>query len=336
MIALAVLASGCEKSTELNESVDRVSLASTTADASQSVIVKTIAGEPDFWYAEGIAGGPDGSIYVVESDPSNPKVKKISCTGVITTLYQDNRETADLLDKIAVNKNGEIFVTSNGTFFGIYKIANGKATVLAGSNSNSAPFTDGIGSQARFAHINGIVVGPDDNLYVVDGSPNNRIRKITKDGVVTTIAGPGPYITLTIKKDGTIYTLESVYDSKTQTRGHAIRKISNGVVSTIAIGNEGHLDGKSPNVKFGRVMDLTIADDGNIYIAEDDDGRIRKVTEDGVVTTIAGGESEILGESKDGSGLDARFFALRSIRFHQGSLYTSEWGRKNIRKIDFK
>jgi len=346
IMALLALASGCKKSAELSEPVESKLLAISAPDSQDQVTVTTFSGGAEgyqdgprllarYSYTDKLAFGPDGSLYIVETN-SKTRIRKISCDGIVSTIFEDNTDDNELFIAIAVDKKGEVFVTAANKFYGVLRISNGKAIPLAGSYSRGfAPFLDGNGLNARFASLTGITIGPDDNLYVVDSHPSNRVRKITKQGVVTTVAGTGQYgnvdgpastaqfnspYGITVKKDGTIYLVEYAYFPETKTLGSAIRKISNGIVSTIAKGNAGFLDGKSPNVKFGRLMDLTVTEDGSLYIVDGDNNRIRKVTEDGTVTTAAGGNND--------------FGFLRGIALYRGSLYTSEWHR--IRKIDFK
>jgi hypothetical protein len=181
-------------------------------------------------------------------------------------------------------------------------------SVVAG---NSTQGFSGDGGPATMAQINnpeGIAVDSMGNLYIAD-TANNRIRKVTPEGVISTIAGTG---TGGFSGDGgsaTSAQLASPVDVAVDSEGslyiadfhnHRIRKITpEGVIHTVAGGGaEIPGDGGSAT-SAGLLYSLSIALDnaGNIYFSESliFDGlpdRIRKVTPDGIISTVAGGGTE--------------------------------------------
>ncbi len=90
---------------------------------------------------------------------------------------------------IAVSSSGDVFVTDTNNCV-VRKISAGQVSTLAGAGPTSCGSTDGTTTAARFDHPTGIAVDASDNLYVAD-TVNNKIRRITPQGVVTTIAGSG-------------------------------------------------------------------------------------------------------------------------------------------------
>jgi DNA-binding beta-propeller fold protein YncE len=129
-----------------------------------------------------------GTIYVVDRDPGGSHVIKITSTGEVTVFRH-------LLDyfvySIAVDDSGLLYSTSPSKHC-IYRAKLGvddKATVFAG-NQQWSGMVDATGEQARFYQPWGLVLGSDGNIYVADFD-NHRIRRVTPEGIVTTLAGNG-------------------------------------------------------------------------------------------------------------------------------------------------
>jgi sugar lactone lactonase YvrE len=173
----------------------------------------------------------------------------------------------------------------------------GIVSTIAGT-AGEAGNADGAGPAARFNQVHGVALDSTGNIYAADFG-NHTIRKISTDGIVTTLAGlagsPGsndglggaarfcaPYA-VAVDDTGNVY----VADTSNQT----IRKItSEGLVSTVAglAGNAGSIDGPGPAARFAIPAGLTIDRAGNIYVADFGNYSIRKITREGVVSTVAG------------------------------------------------
>lgn len=210
-------------------------------------------------------------------------------------------------------------------------------TTLAGSTSG---FQNGTGTAARFSYPMGIDVDSSGNLYVADRI-NDRIRKISPAGEVTTFAGSGTrgfldgagsVAQFSRPSDVAVDSSGNVYVADTY--NHRIRKISPaGEVTTIAgSGEEGYLDGPGVTAQFDYPDGLALSPAGEVYVAGGD--CVRKIALDNVVTTVAGacntGAAVI-----DGVGLDARFAGPYGITFDNSGeiIYVSEYGSHIIRKI---
>ncbi|SKA75986.1 Sugar lactone lactonase YvrE [Prosthecobacter debontii] len=167
-----------------------------------------------------------------------------------------------------------------------------RVTTTAGSTSG---YADGTGVAAQFNNPKGLVADADGNVYIAD-TANHRIRKMTPEGVVSTVAGTGdagfgngPALAaqfnepmgLALGSDGTIY----VADSK----NHRIRAISSGgtVTTYSGTGEASFTDGVRDAARFYHPVGLAMDAAGILYVADRDNHRIRKVASDGSVSTLA-------------------------------------------------
>ncbi len=229
---------------------------------------------------------------------------------------------------VAMDGAGNLYVgdTSNNT---IRKVApDGRVTTLAGT-AGSGGYADGNGETARFNEPFGVAVDANGTLYVADAS-NNAIRKVTSGGVVSTLAGGGAAGTadgagtaarfdeprgIAIDATGTLYVAD--YDN------HLIRRISPGGVVTTLAGKadvQGAADGSGTGASFRGPMGIAVDAAGVVYVADTGNRSIRKITADGVVTTLSlsGARlSEPRGIAVDGAGVlyvaDYASHTVRSI-----------------------
>lgn len=201
---------------------------------------------------------------------------------------------------------------------------------------NTAGFANGTGTTAQFNGLIGLAIDNNDNILVTE-TFNNRIRKISPSGVVTTFAnnsGSSGNVDGAIA-DATFNALRGLaFDQGGNlfiADNSRIRKITPaGVVSTIAGSTPGFADGTGTAAQFGDPYSLALDQDGNLFVADFFNHRIRKVTPAGVVTTFAGSTQG----SADGSGLGAQFKFPQSLVFDKnGNLFVTDGGNHRIRKI---
>lgn len=209
---------------------------------------------------------------------------------------------------------------------------------FAGSVDGTRGSDDGQGDRARFYTLGGLAVDSAGNLYVADYP---TIRKITPDAVVTTLAGRAgfPGSADGVGSDARFYLLEriaidAVGNIYAADWGNAtIRKITaSGMVMTLAgsPGQRGDSDGQGAAARFNYSSDLTGTLDGTLYVADQGNNNIRKITSNGVVTTVAGyGRG-----NSDGIGLAAQFSAPYGLCLDTtGALVVADTGNSLIRKI---
>jgi sugar lactone lactonase YvrE len=234
----------------------------------------------------GIAVGKDGTIYVTDST----RVRKITSMGIVSTIAGRTEAgfsngpaleaTFNLLQGIAVASDGTLYVADMDNNK-IRKIStDGIVSTLAGSVSG---YKDGQGGEAMFDHPSGLEIGTDGNIYVTD-TWNHRIRKVTPEGVVTTIAGDGQVFEGSSEQSILIYPMDIAIDSKNQffvtdTRGKVVSVTPTGSVATVAgsAGQSGYVDGLAADAKFGFNFGIEVMPDGSIYTCDSWNNAIRKI-----------------------------------------------------------
>ena len=289
------------------------------------------------------------NLYV--ADTANNTVRKIAASGTVTTLAGlagrsssvDGVGAAARFEDpyaVATDSMGNVYV-ADATDHSIRKIAaNGTVTTLAGK-AGSFGSTDGTGTVARFKNPQGIAADSSGNVYVAD-TGNSTMRKISVSGVVSTLAGTAgsrgstngtgtaarfsnPY-GVAVDSTGNIYVIES--DAST------LRKITPaGVVTTLAgsANSNGFINGTGLVARFSVPFDLAVDAAGNIYVCDHGNHAIRKVTPDGVVTTLAGAGSP---GNTNGTGTAASFKFPAGIAVDSaGAVFVADTDNQVIRKV---
>jgi len=275
-----------------------------------------------FGAMDGIAIDSDDNVFVVEH--SNNSIRKITPTGLVSTLlrsesgYQDGSLSEAKIswpNDIAIDDNGNIYIVDTNNYR-IRKISpEGTVSTLAGGVFG---YEDGQGIEAKFILLYGITVDAVGNVYVAETTGDfSRIRKITPEGMVSTLAGGERGY---VDGQGTDAKFDFVYGLAVDSSGSIIvsdagnskiRKISpTGLVSTIAGSNEGFADGNGEAAKFNFPYGITVDKLDNIYVADYSNMRIRKISPDGVVSTLAGDGNYGF---DDAEGLDAKLAFPRAI-----------------------
>ena len=285
-----------------------------------------------------IVSDSTNSGYKVETDLIG--INNVYVTG---SVYSNGVNIVDKITNITGidNTNGykQLYINESTGKFYYYPLSYFVRT-MAGDGTGA--FLDGSGTAAKLnGPFSGVVDGSG-NLYFTD-SLNNRVRKMTYAGVVSTIAGSGTIGFL----DGTGTAARFYYPSGitidssgtnlyvSDLENHRIRKIviSTGAVTTLAgSGAADFLDDIGTAAKFNKPAGITIDSSGNLYVADAFNHRIRKIViSTGAVTTLAGDGTT---GSTNGTGTSAKFNIPISITIdNSGNLYLADSGNNIIRKI---
>lgn len=193
-------------------------------------------------------------------------------------------------------------------------------TVSTYAGTGAPGFENASRLQATFRNPFGLAVGPDETIYVADAG-NHAIRRITPDGVVSTVAGSGAD-----EGQGTAAGLNSPTGVAILPDGnlivsefgaHRLRHvaIADGQTSTYAgTGQPDFGDGDRLTARFNRPIALTTDPLGNVYVADRDNYRVRKITPDGTVSTYAG-SGEVLKSFIDGPAIEGGLSSPLALAF---------------------
>lgn len=313
--------------------------------------VGTAAG---FFAPAGIAVDAGGAAYVAEV--GSHRLRRVQADGTVTALAgRTNEPGADdgvgsaasfrVPDGVAVDVGGNLAVADRGN--GIIRRVTpaGQVTTLAGqpppaggvAGGTNLGSADGTGSAAKFHQPGGVAYDAAGNLFVTDPA-SNQIRKVTPAGVVTTVAGTSPSQStgmtdgagaaarfsglrgVGVAPNGVVFVADSF--------NHTIRRISPaGEVTTFAgkAGVAGYVDGSATVARFHHPTDIAVDANGNVYVL-DDMSVVRRITPEGMVSTLAGNPNAEPG-SRDGRGAEATFYSLMGIAIApDGAIWVGEGG----------
>jgi sugar lactone lactonase YvrE len=271
---------------------------------SYTVMVSSFAGGK----ADGFADGTDSAAHFLRP------------VGLATDI-QGNIYVADVLNN-RIRKVTQLRVVST----------------LAGSGTQG--FADGNGSIAQFNLPFGVATDPQGNIYVADAN-NYRIRKITPSSVVSTLAGSG---TLGFADgSGSAAQFNAATGVATDAQGNVyvadagnncIRKISSaGAVTTLAgSSTAGFVDGNGNAAQFNYPTGVATDAQANIYVADNHNHCIRKITPAGIVSTLAGNGNPGLA---DGIGNASQFnYPYGVATDARGNIYVTDEYNNCIRIIN--
>lgn len=244
---------------------------------------------------------------------------------------------------MGIDASGNIYVADTAAAT-VRRISSSGGVLTLAGQADTPGNADGNGSLARFTLPAGIAVDTSGNVYVSDIG-NHNIRKITPIGAVTTLAGgtagfadddvDDAVSTARFKNPWGVAVDDSGNVYVADTGNNVIRKITPaGLVSTLAgaVGLAGFADGSGDAAHFRSPTGIVMGTDGHLYVVDQGNSVIRKITTAGVVTTVAGLASTP--GNADGLGSEARFRTPTGIcTDSSGNLYVADTGNNLIRKI---
>ena len=313
----------------------------TTLAGSSDGLADGASSDAQFSWPAGAAVDASGNVYV--ADLGNNRIRKITPAGLVTTLagssfgFADGDVSVALFASpidVAVDSAGNVYVADSWNNR-IRKITPaGEVSTLAGGTAGSA---DGDGEDAQFDVPHGLTVDMTGNVYVADRD-NHRIRKVTPTGSVTTLAGSTQGYTDGVGEDAQFNRpLGIAVDPAgnvivTDSNNNRIRKVTPaGEVTTLAGSFQGNGDGVGTGAQFNLPTVLALDAAGNVFVADSNNHRIRKVSPAGEVTTLAGSTAGLV----DGVGPAAQFNNPRGVAVDAaGNVFIADYNNHQIRKLN--
>ncbi|WP_224995256.1 MBG domain-containing protein [Cesiribacter sp. SM1] len=303
-----------------------------------------------------IAVDGSGNLYV--SDEGNHRIRKVDTSGRITTIAGTgdigfSGDGGAALEAefyypggLALDATGNLYVADYGNHR-IRKIStNGTITTIAGTGVAGFSGDGGAATKAQLNYADDLATDAAGNLYISDRS-NYRIRKLNKAGIITTIAGTGVAgfsgdgglatnatvgytASVSVDAAGSIYVADFQNDR--------IRKIhTDGIITTVAGSSaRGYSGDNGPAITAQMYNPGSLAKDvyGNMYVADFANHRIRKISPNGTITTIAG--TGVAGFSGDGgAAIRAQLNYPVDVTIDgAGNIYIADRSNHRIRKIN--
>lgn len=332
--------------------------------SAQAQIISTVAGGginsgvPATQVAVGLPTGvtcdATGNIFIVcDRDGS---VRKVNTSGIITTiagggygiLKDSGSATAGPLtnpSSVAEDVSGNLYITEENNKIRKVNTA-GIIFTIAGTGVGGYSGDGGVATSAQLNYPYGLVIDANGNILFTDYF-NNRIRKISPSGIITTIAGNGTGgyngdgiaattaelngpLGITVDSLGNVFVADNV--------NNRIRKISTaGIITTIAgTGVEGYSGdgGAATSAQLFAPFDVKIDSSGNILIADATNQRVRKISTSGIITTIAG--TGVKGFAGDGgTAVRAELNLPSAITIDPlGNILVSDYENNRVREIN--
>ncbi len=302
-----------------------------------------------------VAVDSSGNLYI--ADLRNHRVRMVDGDGIITTVMGTGRTDPQDLDLpesetnvsnaygIAVDWEDNLYVLSRGHSKIFCVGADGIARRIVGTGEAGFSGDGGPAIEAKINFPNHLVADGEGNLFIAD-SGNQRIRKVSSDGIITTVAGTGeegfsgdggPAVEAKIAGPSAIAIDEagSLYIADFQ--NHRIRKVSaDGIITTIAGNGQPNYNGDGRSARecqIGEPCGVAVDEDGYVYIGDQVNCRVRVVTPGGIMHTVAGtGSSGLSGDGGPAEKAQTSNPDIIALDL-DGNLYIPDYQNAVIRKL---
>jgi uncharacterized repeat protein (TIGR01451 family) len=308
-----------------------------------------VAAQAQLSLPAGLAVDLAGDLYI--ADEYNQLVERIDPSGNISTFAGGGATLGDGGPAVhaelhyplgvAADNSGNVYIADQVNR--LRKVTGNVISTAVGNGSFPFSGDGGPANLAQFSANWGIAYSGTAGLYVAD-SNNYRVRNISPAGIITTIAGTGANLDT---GDGGPATSASVTPNivAVDAAGNVyladtalIRKITpSGMISTVAGTGMGGYSGDngpatSANIS-GYIPGLAVDSNGNIYISDWNNDRVRKVTPGGTITTVAGnGNAAFTGDNGPATSAELNYPAGLAVD-GQGNLYISDYNNLRVRKL---
>lgn len=290
----------------------------------------------------GLALDAKGSLYIADS--GNDVIRKVNAAGMITTVpgsaIYPGQGYSSPVSSVAVAASGDLFI-SNRYSNAVWKLSpSGALNRFAGNGTSGSPANAGDGGPAVLASVGsplGVAVDASGNVFIVQSA---LVRKVSRTGIITTVAGTGISVE---SGDGGPATQAGLYfaraiavdssDALFVAEPQRIRKVSSaGMITTIVggpvLGDPGD-GGPATSAVLTRASGVAVTPSGELYIA--DNTRIRHVSASGTIETVEGNGVSYTGDG--GAATSAQLTFVSGIALDaSGSLFVAD-NASRIRKV---
>jgi sugar lactone lactonase YvrE len=284
---------------------------------------------------EALALGDDGALYIADS--RNNRIRRVDGAGVITTVAGGGVGDGGAAAQAQVRSPRAMALAADGSLYVADMRDNrvrrvdpaGIITTVAGNGSAGYSRDEGPATEAALNHPGGILLDPDGTISIAD-TDNSCIRRVSREGTITTVVGPGregelgdggparaAYVDkpegMAVAPDGSLYVADTG-------NGRVRRVDAAGIITTVAS-------------RLASPTDVALAPDGGLYVVENSKHQIQKLDTRGKLETVVGtGKSGFCG---DGGPADKACLNMpRSIAVAlDGSLYIADTGNHRVRKV---
>ncbi|MBI4875958.1 MAG: hypothetical protein HY822_15080 [Acidobacteria bacterium] len=303
----------------------------------------------------GIVRDSAGNLYI--ADQINKRIRKVAADGTISTIAGDGTfgysGDGGAAAKATLANTGGLALDSSGNLFLADSASNVVRKIATGGNISTVAGTTaagffGDGGEAGKAYLNGpvgVTADPAGNLYIAD-TRNHRIRKMSSGGTITTVAGNG-FVGRTGDGDAAtgarlnapqgvaVDAAGNLYIADTS--NFVIRKVTpDGIIRTVAgTGTPGFSGdgGPATQATLNYPRSVVVNGAGNLFIADSHNARVRLVTAQGIITTVAGTGG--FGDGGDGgpaTSAQLRFPSAVALG-SGGSIYISDTENGRVRLL---
>ena len=303
-----------------------------------------------------VAIDASGNVYITETN--SPRVRRIDTRGVITTIAGDGivgvtgdggLATAAHFKNpqgVAVDGAGNVYIADAGDHRVRRIDTAGIITTIAGTGTMGSTGDNGLATSALLDGPSAVAIDAAGNIYIAD-TGNERIRRIDGTGTITTVAGNGNFGNSGDNGPATSAKIGLVEGIAVDSIGNlylgdieylVVRRVDpNGVITTFAgeslnFGETGD-GGPATSAELDYPEGVAVDTAGNLYIADTDNGRIRRVDTAGIITSVVGGGIGVGGDG--GLAINTRLSEPGAVAVDlQGDLIIADSSHNLVRRVD--